>query len=74
MAVTPGIPEEKGSCFGYLSWPERLGEAGDVAALRAAGGPGPGADQEVMAALDEPETETDQHQGDEHRGHCLGDG
>ena len=70
MAVTPGYPEEKGSYSLLLSWPEWLGEASDIAALRSPG-PRPGADQEVVAALDKPKTDADHHQRDEHRGHAL---
>src|ERR1700733_2518881 len=58
---------------------QRLGLGGNprryaARGWRAAGGPRPGADQEVVAALDEPETETDQHKRDEHRGQSLRDG
>jgi len=34
----PGIPEEKGSYVLLLDWPEWLGEADNVAALRPCGG------------------------------------
>jgi hypothetical protein len=51
------VPEDKGSYSFLLSWPERLGEAGDIAALRPAAGARPGADQEVVAARGEPEAE-----------------
>jgi hypothetical protein len=68
-----GIAEEKGPGRVDLSGPERLGDAGRVAALRPAGRPRPGAGQEVMAALDEPQADADQHQRDEHRGRGLRD-
>jgi hypothetical protein len=68
-----GVAEEKGSYFLLISWPEWLGEAANVAALRPPG-PYPGADQEVVAALDEPEADADHHQRDEHRGHSWGMG
>src|SRR5271155_5877314 len=66
-----GVPEEKGSYSLLLSWPQWLGEASNIAALRSPGGPSPGADQEVVAALDKPKTDADHHQRDEHRGHAL---
>jgi anti-anti-sigma factor len=69
-----GVPKEDGSYLLLVSGPEWLGEAGNVVALRPCGGPRPGADQEVVAALDEPEADADQYQRDEHRGHSLGYG
>ena len=71
MAVTPGYPEEKGSYSLLISWPEWLGEASYIGALGPSSAPHPGANQEVVAALDEPEADADQHQCDEHRGHAL---
>src|SRR5215468_8059791 len=62
-----GVPEDRGSYFVLLGWLERLGDAGHIAALRPAGGLRPGADQEVVAARDEPEADADHHQRDEHR-------
>jgi hypothetical protein len=43
-----------------MPWPERLGAAGDITALRPPSGASPGADQEVVAARGE-------------RSHCAGD-
>ena len=38
-----GVPEDKGSGSLLISWPERLGQAGDITALLPARGPRPGA-------------------------------
>ena len=69
-----GVPKEKGSYSLLVSWPEWLGEASNIVAPRPSGAPRPGADQEVVAALDEPKTDADQYQRDEHCGHSLGYG
>ena len=68
------VPEEEGSYPLLIGGPEWLGEAGNIVAPRPPGGPRPGADQEVVAALGEPQADADQQQRDEHRGHALIDG
>ena len=74
MAVTPGWGRRGGMlvlCV-HLSrreWPG--GGAISIAIPMSREGQRPGADQEVVAAFDEPETGTDKDQSDEHRGHAL---
>ena len=65
MAVTPGNPRTKAralsSSAGRNGWvkPATSRPCGPPAA------PAPGANQEVVAALDEPEADADDHQRDE---------
>jgi len=66
-----GVGKEEGSDSLLIGWPEWLGEASNIVALRPPGGPRPGADQEVVAALDEPQADADRHQRDEHGGYAL---
>jgi hypothetical protein len=47
--------------------PNRLGEAIGIAVL-GRGSQHPDADQEIVATSDEPETDADEHQADDHRG------
>jgi len=65
---------EHGSQSLFVSRREWLGEVISTAILRSCGAQRPGADQEVVAALDEPEADADKHQPDEHRGYALGYG
>jgi hypothetical protein len=58
----------------FVSRREGLGGAVIIVIPWDRGGHQPGADQEVVAALDEPETDADEHQPDQHRGHALGYG
>jgi hypothetical protein len=70
----PGVGEQEGSHLLFVGRRERLGEVVGIAIPRNRGSQRPGADQEVVTALDEPETDADKHQPDEHRGHALGYG
>jgi hypothetical protein len=67
-----GVVEEEGAYSLFISRREWLGEVIGIFLRRRLGGQRPDADQEVMAAFDQPQTGADQHQPDEHRGYPLG--
>ncbi len=69
-----GVVEEEGAYSVFVSRPEWLGEVIGILPRRRLGGQRPDADQEVVAAFDQPEAGADQHQPDEHRGYPLGYG
>jgi len=67
-----GVVEEEGAYSLFISRREWLGEVIGILPRRRLGGQRPDADQEVVTALDQPQTGADQHQPDEHRGYPLG--
>jgi len=65
------VPKKKGSYPLLVNWPQWLGEASNIVALWASGTPRPGADEEVVTAVDQPKTDADQYHCYEHRSHAL---